>query len=316
MDSHGTLEKRDHCGPIVVSRNGFDVIDCESCGFRHVNPLPTEQELEQVYSHQYYTQEKPLYIDRYKLDLDWWDTVYTHRYEIFEKFLPLSARLILDVGSGPGFFLANGRNRGWQCKGIEPSKRAATHSREELGLDVDNCFFNSDTTRNYSSFDVINMGEVLEHVPDPAGILELARDKLTDGGLLCLVVPNDFNPFQIALQQHLSFEPWWVAPPHHLNYFDFTSLTRLVHRCGFEGVHTESTFPIDMFLLMGENYIDDDTVGRRCHSMRMKLEKNLYSAGQGELLSRMYTAMASLGLGRELVLVARKRSSEINRGLS
>ena len=57
------------------------------------------------------------------------------------------------------------------------------------------------------------MSEVLEHLPDPAGLLRTCHGLLEPGGLVTISVPNDFNPFQQALQDHLGFEPWWVAPP-------------------------------------------------------------------------------------------------------
>ena len=56
-----TKEWKNHKGHLEESVNGFDVIDCERCGFRHIIPVPTEEELEKAYQHDYYTQEKPLY---------------------------------------------------------------------------------------------------------------------------------------------------------------------------------------------------------------------------------------------------------------
>src|SRR3569832_800016 len=32
---------QDHEGPSVASDNGFDVIDCQQCGFKHITPIPT-----------------------------------------------------------------------------------------------------------------------------------------------------------------------------------------------------------------------------------------------------------------------------------
>ena len=295
-----------HSGHIVASANGFDVIDCKVCGFKHVTPIPTEEELVQAYSHEYYTQEKPLYIERYREDLEWWNTVYTRRYEILEQHLPKQQRNILDIGSGPGFFLLNGKNRGWEVKGVEPSIQAAEHS-QSLGLDVENVFFSEQTAPTLGSFDVINMGEVLEHIPNPTALLKLMHAQLNVGGLVCIIVPNDFNPFQLALRDHLGFHPWWVAPPHHINYFDFKSLAGLVEKCGFEVLHQESTFPIDMFLLMGENYIGDDKLGRACHTKRMTFEMSMIGAGGGDILSRMYTAFADVSLGREVVIFAKAK---------
>ena len=294
-----------HRETVVASANGFDVIECQQCGFKHIVSIPTEDELENAYRHEYYTQEKPFYIDRYKEDLEWWNTVYTHRYEVLEQHLLPTQRKILDIGSGPGFFLLNGKNRGWQVKGVEPSEQAAQHS-VSLGLDVDNIFFNQQSAPLLGSFDVINMGEVLEHIPQPAELLRIVHARLSVGGLICLVVPNDFNPFQLALRDHLGFAPWWVAPPHHINYFDFKSLAGLVERCGFEVLHQESTFPIDIFLLMGDNYIGNDKVGRECHTKRMNFEKALVEAGMGNLLGEIYAKFSEQGVGREIVLFAKK----------
>lgn len=46
-------------------------------------------------------------------------------------------------------------------------------------------------------FDVVVMSDVLEHVEDPAGLLETAAAKLAAGGLLLASVPNGRGPFEI-----------------------------------------------------------------------------------------------------------------------
>ena len=137
-------------------------------------------------------------------------------------------------------------------------------------------------------------------------MLRLINHQLNDDGIVCIIVPNDFNPFQLLLRDHLDFEPWWVAPPHHINYFSFKSLAGLLEKCGFSVVHQESTFPIDLFLLMGDNYIENDEVGRECHSKRMNFERAARSDGSGNLLERLYSDFAKQGIGREVVLYARK----------
>ena len=294
---------QDHEGVVVASANGFDVIDCKTCGFKHIISIPTEEELEQTYQHDYYTSEKPLYLERYREDLEWWNMVYTQRYEILEQHLPAEHRRLLDIGSGPGFFLLNGQERGWKVKGVEPSVQAVEHSRG-LGLDVENIFFTKETAPGLGKFDAINMGEVLEHIPDPASLLRLVHQQMNDNGIVCIIVPNDFNPLQIVLRDHLKFSPWWVAPPHHINYFDFNSLSNLVERCGFKVIHKEATFPIDMFLLMGDDYVGNDAVGRACHTKRMNFEKALSQSGQGDIMSKLYSGFAHQGIGREVVLFA------------
>lgn len=294
-----------HAGPRLDSVAGFDVIDCEPCGFKHVVPLPSAEELERLYRHDYYRTDKPLYIEQMQEDLEWWRVVYAERLDALAAQLPPGRRRLLDVGSGPGYFLAEASARGWTAVGVEPSKQAAAHSRA-LGLDVREMLLSPDTAAALGRFDVVHLSAVLEHIPRPDTLLQVAHGLLEPNGLLCVVVPNDYNPVQGALRDTCGFAPWWVAPPHHLNYFDFDSLERLFRRTGFGVVCRQTTFPIDLFLLMGDNYVGNPELGRAVHAKRKRLETALARAGLSELKQRLYAAMADLGLGREVVLVGRK----------
>lgn len=296
-----------HIGPVLDSKNGFDIIDCEICGFKHATPVPTEKELEEIYRHEYYTEEKPLYIERFKEDLDWWNIAYGDRYDTFEAELPADRRRILDIGSGPGYFLKHGKDRGWDVLGVEPSKQAAAHARS-LGLNIIEEFLDEELAPRLGQFDVIHMSEVLEHIPQPEKLLKLTCDMLPPGGIICVVVPNDYNPLQKALQKSCGFEPWWVAAPHHLNYFNPQSLVGLLKRSGLDIMLVESTFPIDLFLLMGDNYIREETLGRQCHARRKMLELNLATAGLTPLKRDLYRALSKLDIGREICVYATKRS--------
>jgi SAM-dependent methyltransferase len=294
-----------HAGVVLDSVNEFTVIDCERCHFKHIVPIPTPAELEHVYGHEYYSTEKPLYIQRHLEDREWLGLVYAERYELFERLLGPERRRLLDVGSGPGMFLLHGVERGgWSVRGIEPSSQAVAHSRT-LGLDVTQAFLNADTAARLGRVDVVHMNEVLEHVPDPREVLSVVDSMLDPGGLMALMVPNDYSPFQKALREACGYDPWWVAPPHHVNYFDVGSIQRLLAE-RFEVVSVETSFPIDLFLLMGDNYVGNDTLGRACHAKRKTFETNLARAGLTPLKQDMYRALASLGIGRDVFVVARK----------
>ena len=120
---------KQHQGVVIDAKNGFDIIDCATCGFRHIVPIPTADELENIYRNDYYSTEKPLYLEGVRRDLDWWQLIYRDRFEEFERLLNPNRRRLLDVGSGPGFFLHYGQTLGWQGHGIEPSRQAAAHAR-------------------------------------------------------------------------------------------------------------------------------------------------------------------------------------------
>lgn len=295
----------EHSGREADVAGEFTVIECESCLFSHVIPLPTPEQLREIYEHEYYTQEKPLYLERMEEDRDWWNLCYQDRYETFEKLLPAERRSILDIGSGTGHFLLHGKQRGWNTIGVEPSTKAAEHSRN-LGLNIVETMMTRETVSQFDPVDVVHMSEVLEHLPNPEEMIQWAQQLLKPGGLICVLVPNDYNPLQKALQTALDFAPWWVAPPHHLNYFNFDSLRNLLQRNGFEIVLSEATFPMEMFLLMGDNYVGNDAMGRQCHGKRKQFESNMGSAGINGLKREFYQALATLGIGREVFLVGRK----------
>jgi hypothetical protein len=71
----------------------------------------------------------------------------------------------------------------------------------------------------------------------------------------------------------------------------------------------EATFPMDMFLVMGENYVGNREVGRACHARRVAFELNLRRTGHTAALRTMYRALAEAGLGRTVVALAQKGAS-------
>jgi SAM-dependent methyltransferase len=298
-----------HDGPVVSTVGEFDVIECVACGFKHAVPLPDPAELERIYREEYFSETKPGYFDRHRADAEWWSLVHGDRYETFEELLPATRRRLLDVGSGPGLFLEEGARRGWTSIGVEPSRQAAAYARSN-GATILEGLFLPETVADLEPVDVVHLSEVIEHVADPAAVLSLAHDVLEPDGLLCISTPNDFSPFQLAAREVEELPEWWVVPPHHLNYFDFDSLAGLMRRCGFEACIREATFPIDLFLLMGDRYVGDDELGRACHAKRKRLELGLERAGFGDLRRRLYRSLADLGIGREVVLVARRLDSK------
>lgn len=295
-----------HKGVVIDKVKDYEIINCRSCGFIHINPLPSKEELLRIYKEEYYSNEKPQFIERQIEDIEWWNIVFDDRYDFFEENLPKSNRRILDIGCGPGFFLKRGKERSWQGIGVEPSTQAAEYA-QSLGVKVTNCFLDEfDIEENMGKFDVIHLSEVLEHVPDPVNICKNSYNLLSDGGIICAVVPNDYNPFQKALREKLAFEPYWLAPPHHINYFTFDSLQTLLERVGFKVLKKDAMFPIDIFLLMGSNYIGNDKIGRDCHAKRKNFEIKLFRFGMNDFKKELYEFFACRNIGREIVLYAKK----------
>ena len=151
-----SLAWQGHEGHLVSHSKGFDIIACVVCGFRHAVPLPDPAELEDVYRQQYYTEEKPNFLAHAGEDQEWGELGQNDRLAMFERLLPRERRKLLDIGSGPGFFLKTAGERGWQVQGIEPSRQAAAHARE-LGIAVVEGFFNAASAAQLGAFDAVHL---------------------------------------------------------------------------------------------------------------------------------------------------------------
>lgn len=281
-------------------------------GYLQVWPRPTPEAQRALYGERFYEEDKSTYLDDVSRDRDYWDAIWSIRRDLIEAALPADGRRILDVGSSGGFLLEHFRARGWQPFGIEPSRSASRHARERFGLEVfcgELLAFDLEADRALRAgggerFDAIHCAQVLEHVLDPEACVARLAELLAPGGVVFIEVPNDFNVLQETARARLGKSAWWVAPDHHLNYFDAGTLTALLARHGLEEIDRVASFPIEMFLLMGEDYVGHPEVGRRCHARRMAFERALIEAGRLDELASLYRSLAHSGLGRTVGILA------------
>lgn len=292
-----------HSGATIDKKDGVQVIECRTCGFAHVSPLPSDEELKQFYEQEFYQHERPNYFKETKEDLPWWMATYNNYYALLER--RTKGRRLLDIGSGPGHFLACGKKRGWETVGIEPSAAAARYSKKR-GLATVNDFFSYDRAKKLGMFDVAHAAMVLEHVPDPAGFIADMKKMLKPGGRIAIFCPNDYNPLQKILREERGFKSWWVVPRHHLNYFTMESMGRLLTRLGFAVEDVIATYPLETFLLAGKNYVGNHVLGRACHTKRKAFELGLYKKDPA-LLNDLYAGLAAAGIGREFIIIAKKK---------
>ena len=213
-------------------------------------------------------------------------------------------RRVLDVGCGTGDLLRTLASAGWEAIGTEPASEIAEMGRAS-GLHIEVA-----TAADYlaawqrsgaAKFGGIVLLNVLEHVLDPASLLLSLAPALAPGGRLVVRVPNDFNPLQTAARSMLGGDPWWIAAPDHVNYFDHASIGALVERAGFEVVHRSADFPMELFLLMGDDYRTDPALGHDVHERRRRAEMALETTTRRALGQ----AWAAAGVGRNALVIAR-----------
>lgn len=146
--------------------------------------------------------------------------------------LPQHPRL-LDVGCALGFMLQVARGAGWEPVGVETSEFAARYAAEKTG-----CSVRTGTLQEAGfpseSFDVVTLMDVIEHVPDPDGLLREVRRVLRPEGVAYIVTPN-FASFFVRLYGLNAYGIW---PDQHVVYFQPSTIRRLLRRIGFRKVLT------------------------------------------------------------------------------
>ncbi len=202
---------------------------CRNCGLSLVNPLgeyPGENESQDYFLNDYL----PLHLANRENSLA---ERRAHIAAIKERFeLPIPARL-LDVGCALGHMLVEAKAAGWDPTGVESSAFAARYAAESTGCPV----YTGTLQRaafSASSFDVVTLMDVIEHVAQP---LELANEiyrVLRPSGVLFVVTPN-FGSLFVRLYGRTAYGVW---PEHHVVYFQPSTISQLLLRAGFKKIIT------------------------------------------------------------------------------
>lgn len=284
-------------------------------GFRQLDPVPHSEELTKFYESQYYhlirsggrAPELRKMLEGGEVaqrEREWLQGVmYRDIVETLGTLIPAGGT-VLDIGAGTGDFVAFLGECGYRAEGIEPAKEPSESARNAgLAIHTADLASWSDDQAHHGTCHAVVMLNVLEHVPAPEEVIEQACKLLRPGGMLVIRVPNDFSEMQQAAQKATGKDAWWVFAPDHINYFCVESLRHFLESFNMETLTEMTDFPMEMFILMGDDYIGNAALGSEVHQKRCKMELAMPSS----LRQKLYTALASVGVGRNVTTFARKR---------
>ena len=231
-----------------LTQEDFEIFECDNCRLLFTSPRPDSSAIGK-----YYKSEDYLSHNEHKKGLVPW--IYNqvkmvnvrNKYKIACK--GFTNPKILDFGCGVGDFLHYAQQKGCEISGCDLSEEARKFASEKLGKAIvkpEEIF-----ALPHSTFDIITMWHVLEHIDNLRYQTEQLHQLLTDNGRLVVAVPN-YKSYDAQY-----YKDKWAAydVPRHLNHFHKESLENVFAGCfELDEIHLMKwdAFYISM---MSENYI-------------------------------------------------------------
>ena len=200
-------------------KNGFPIVQCQSCSQRFVDPMPSREVIDAYYA-KYWINEKNIRNGNRKI---------RKLKRILRPVLRKApGKDFLDIGCNTGFGAEAARRLGCRATGIDLSNEAIEIAQELYPKNV----FVTGTAQEFAArglqFDAILCREVIEHLPEIHSFMSALTSMMKVGGVLWLTTP-DAGHFRVPN----NFPQWKeVIPPEHISFYNLKSLRRLLRGYG------------------------------------------------------------------------------------
>jgi len=188
-------------------------------------------------------------------------------YSIFKKInlinkFPSPNKTLLDIGAGTADFLLASQKKNWKIQGVEPNTLAQKNAT------LKGVTLHPDLSQIKTTFDVITLWHVLEHLPDLQDQIQKIHALLNPEGRLIIAVPN-YKSYDAQ-----KYKTHWAAydVPRHLWHFSKESISKLFINHDFI---VTNTYPM---------YFD---------SYYVSLLSEKYKHGKNNYLSALWTGFLS-----------------------
>lgn len=283
-----------HYGKLIDQAGNYNVIACSKCGFKHLNPIPSEEVLNEFYSKQYFTTHKPDYIKEDIREDLFLRVAFEERHRNFQK--GYNRKSILDIGCGSGQFLNFLKEKGYTTYGVEPSIVASDIAKSN-GHNIYTGIIDEFVKVSNQKFDVICLKNVLEHVRNPIQVLDYCKKIMHKDSILFIEVPNDYSLEQLSGVKLLNSNKKWISTPDHINYFNFKILKRILNLNEFKIITRYTSFPMYLFHFFGYNFSKNSEKGKELHLKQINFELN-----SNESYRRfLYKMLSYIHIGRTVI---------------
>lgn len=162
--------------------------------------------------------------------------------KLISKRFPIGSR-ILDVGCASGDIAVELSLRGYKVHGIDFEPNRLNKAKELANKYYQKVRYENksfEELNSQSTYDIVLLGEVLEHFTDPVKTLYDIKYLLSAKGRVVITTPN-----MPSLVSRLKFALLGIFPdnnPEHKYYFDFRRFSRVVSDAGYETLYFDTRF--------------------------------------------------------------------------
>lgn len=225
-------------------KNGFAYVQCIDCGTLFQSPRPPIAAFESFYRRSESA--------RYWAEVFFPAVAEIRREKIFRPRVERLAKLcvereinvehLIDVGAGFGILLDEWRKcfPQTQLLAIEPSASLADECRSKGFKVCDEIVEN--VVGHDNSANLVTCFEVLEHVYDPLGFLQVLKRLVRPGGYV-FVSTLCIDGFDLQVLWNKSRQ---IFPPHHINFLSVEGFERLFQRAGLMDITVTTPGQLDV----------------------------------------------------------------------
>ena len=185
----------------AISNHEFHYARCPACGLLFLTDPP--ENLSAFYADDYYqtpTAERIAYVARRE----------HYQVEVLLRNIAPPARVV-EIGAAWGVFAWQAKHSGYDVHAIEMDSRCCHHLKGVVGVSATCSDRPDQVLADLPPSGAIVMWQVLEHLTDPASVLDASVSNLAPGGVLVIATPN---PESMGMRLMGARWPHLDAPRH------------------------------------------------------------------------------------------------------
>lgn len=203
----------------LPDRLHYRMVRCQTCGLVRSDPVLDAEGLAELYKHSTFD---------YGEELEGLRATYGAALDHVAAHLGTRAGLV-DIGCGSGFVLEVAQQRGWSdIHGVEPSGDAIAKADPEIAPLIVRDMMRPGLFPD-GSLSAVTLFQVLDHMPDPLGVLRDCHQILRPGGVILA-----FNHNVTAWSARLLGERSPIIDVEHTYLYSPDTIRRLFAQAGFD----------------------------------------------------------------------------------